>query len=275
MDSQENVLNQEAQLEENKVVETPVENEVPAETPAEEAPTAPVEETPAEVAEETPVDPEAPAEAEEATEEATPEEAPAEVAEETPQTEEPVKEKKSYATKGEVIDRLKELAHGEENPTKEEVDYLKTTFYKLHFAQREAEQKAYLDAGGDPEKYVVAPDEEEETFKAEMVLVKEKRTKLFQQQEEEKQENLKKKLDIIEKIKAMVTSPEEANRNYQEFKQLQQEWKEIKQVPAEKANELWRNYQLYVEQFYDLLKLNSEAREYDFKKKPGNQDAPL
>ena len=266
MDSQENVLNQEAQLEENKVVETPVENEVPAEAPAEEAPTAPVEETPAEVAEETPVDPEAPAEAEEATEEATPEEAPAEVAEDTPQTEEPVKEKKYYATKGEVIDRLKELAHGEENPTKEEVDYLKTTFYKLHFAQREAEQKAYLDAGGDPEKYVVAPDEEEETFKAEMVLVKEKRTKLFQQQEEEKQENLKKKLDIIEKIKAMVTSPEEANRNYQEFKQLQQEWKEIKQVPAEKANELWRNYQLYVEQFYDLLKLNSEAREYDFKK---------
>ena len=266
MDSQENVLNQEAQLEENKVVETPVENEVPAEAPAEEAPTAPVEETPAEVAEETPVDPEAPVEAEEATEEATPEEAPAEVAEETPQTEEPVKEKKSYATKGEVIDRLKELAHGDENPTKEEVDYLKTMFYKLHFAQREAEQKAYLDAGGDPEKYVVAPDVEEETFKAEMVLVKEKRTKLFQQQEEEKQENLKKKLDIIEKIKAMVTSPEEANRNYQEFKQLQQEWKEIKQVPAEKANELWRNYQLYVEQFYDLLKLNSEAREYDFKK---------
>jgi len=266
MDSQENVLNQEAQLEENKVVETPVENEVPAEAPAEEAPTAPVEETPAEVAEETPVDPEAPVEAEEATEEATPEEAPAEVAEETPQTEEPVKEKKSYATKGEVIDRIKELAHGDENPTKEEVDYLKTMFYKLHFAQREAEQKAYLDAGGDPEKYVVTPDVEEETFKAEMVLVKEKRTKLFQQQEEEKQENLKKKLDIIEKIKAMVTSPEEANRNYQEFKQLQQEWKEIKQVPAEKANEFWRNYQLYVEQFYDLLKLNSEAREYDFKK---------
>ena len=253
-------------MEENKVVETPVENEVPAEAPAEEAPTAPVEETPAEVAEETPVDPEAPVEAEEATEEATPEEAPAEVAEETPQTEEPVKEKKSYATKGEVIDRIKELAHGDENPTKEEVDYLKTMFYKLHFAQREAEQKAYLDAGGDPEKYVVTPDVEEETFKAEMVLVKEKRTKLFQQQEEEKQENLKKKLDIIEKIKAMVTSPEEANRNYQEFKQLQQEWKEIKQVPAEKANEFWRNYQLYVEQFYDLLKLNSEAREYDFKK---------
>ncbi|MBR2230784.1 MAG: DUF349 domain-containing protein [Prevotella sp.] len=218
------------------------------------------------MADETPAVPEAPAEAEEVPVEATAEEAPDEAAEETPQAEEPAEEKKSYATKGEVIERIKELAHGEENPTKEEVDYLKTMFYKLHFAQREAEQKAYLDAGGDPEKYVVTPDEDEETFKAEMGLVKEKRTKLFQQQEEEKQENLKKKLDIIEKIKAMVTSPEEANRNYQEFKQLQQEWKEIRLVPAEKANELWRNYQLYVEQFYDLLKLNSEAREYDFKK---------
>ena len=171
-----------------------------------------------------------------------------------------------YATKKEVIERIKELAHGDESPTKEEVDLLKTTFYKLHFAEREAAQKAYLEAGGDPEKYTILPDEDEEVFKAEMGVVKEKRAKMFLEQEAEKQENLKKKLDIIEKIKGMVTSPEEANKNYQEFKKLQQEWKEIRLVPAEKANELWRNYQLYVEQFYDLLKLNSEAREYDFKK---------
>ena len=146
------------------------------------------------------------------------------------------------------------------------MDYLKTIFYKLHFAEREAAQKAYLDAGGDPEKDSVLPDEDEEVFKAEMGIIKERRAKLFQEQEAEKQENLKKKLDIIEKIKNMATSPEEANKSYQEFKKLQQEWKDIKSVPAEKANELWRNYQLYVEQFYDLLKLNSEAREYDFKK---------
>ena len=99
-----------------------------------------------------------------------------------------------------------------------------------------------------------------------MGIIKEKRQKLFREQEQEKQENLQKKLDIIEKIKAMVTSPEEANKSYKEFKALQDEWREIKNVPAERANELWRNYQLYVEQFYDLLKLNSEAREYDFKK---------
>ena len=245
MDSQENVLNNEAQLEETNqqpVAEEEVKNEEIVENPE------PVVEEPA--TEEQPVA-------------------------EEPVAEEPIEEvsaeeesasKKVYATKKEVIDRLKELAHGDESPTKEEVDLLKTTFYKLHFAEREADLKAYLDGGGDPEKYTVLPDEDEEVFKAEMGVVKEKRAKMFLEQEAEKQENLKKKQDIIEKIKGMATSPEEANKNYQEFKKLQQEWKEIRLVPAEKANELWRNYQLYVEQFYDLLKLNSEAREYDFKK---------
>ena len=175
-------------------------------------------------------------------------------------------QRKVYKTKAEVVERIKEIAHAEEIPQKDEVDYLKTVFYKLHFAEREADMKAYLDAGGDPAAYQVKPDENENAFKAEMTIIKERRAKQFEEQEKLKQENLKKKLDIIEKIKNMATSPEEANKSYQEFKQLQQEWKEIKMVPAENANELWRNYQLYVEQFYDLLKLNSEAREYDFKK---------
>ena len=175
-------------------------------------------------------------------------------------------EHKQYQTKKEVLQRAREIAQGEEAPQKEEVDYLKTAFYKLHIAEREARLKEYIDGGGDPEAYQILPDEDEEAFKAEMGIIKERRQKLFKEQEQEKQENLQKKLDIIEKIKAMVTSPEEANKSYKEFKALQDEWKEIKNVPAEKANELWRNYQLYVEQFYDLLKLNSEAREYDFKK---------
>jgi len=174
--------------------------------------------------------------------------------------------KHTYATKQEVLERVKELAHGEETPQKAEVDLLKTVFYKLHLAEREAQMKEYLDNGGNPEEYRVMPDADEEAFKAEMSIIKEKRQKAFIEQEAEKQENLKKKLDIIEKIKAMITSPEEANKTYQEFKALQQQWKETKAVPAERANELWRTYQLYTEQFYDLLKLNSEAREYDFKK---------
>ena len=175
-------------------------------------------------------------------------------------------ERKVYETKKEVLDRVKEIAHGEEAPQKDEVDYLKTAFYKLHIAEREARLREFIDGGGDPEKYQITPDEDEEVFKAEMGIIKERRQQQFREQEAEKEENLKKKLEIIEKIKAMVTSPEEANKTFQEFKALQQEWRDIKAVPAEKANELWRNYQLYVEQFYDLLKLNSEAREYDFKK---------
>ena len=175
-------------------------------------------------------------------------------------------ERKQYQTKKEVLERVREIAHSDEAPQKEEVDNLKTVFYKLHIAEREARLKEYIDGGGDPEQYQITPDEDEEAFKAEMGVIKEKRQKLFREQEQEKQDNLQKKLDIIEKIKAMITSPEEANKSYKDFKALQDEWREIKNVPAERANELWRNYQLYVEQFYDLLKLNSEAREYDFKK---------
>lgn len=174
--------------------------------------------------------------------------------------------KKAYATKQEVLERVKEIAHSSENPNKEELDLLKTTFYKIHLAERDAQMKEYLAKGGDPEKYILLPYDTEEAFKAEMQLIKEKRAKIFLAQEEEKQDNLRKKEEIIEKIKAMTTSPEEANKSYQDFKALQQEWKEIKNIPADKANEVWKNYQLYVEQFYDMLKLNSEAREYDFKK---------
>ena len=246
MDSQEKALQEGAQ------------NEVKAEaavtpTPAEEVPVeaAPVEEAPVE--EPTPVE-------EASVEPATVEEAVSEEAEA------PAPEHKVYETKAEVLERIREIAHGDETPQKEEVDYLKTVFYKLHIAERDAQFKAFTDGGGDPAAYQIMPDKDEEAFKAEMGIIKEKRAQLFKELEAEKESNLKKKLDIIEKIKAMVTSPEEANKSYKEFKALQDEWKEIKNVPAEKANELWRNYQLYVEQFYDLLKLNSEAREYDFKK---------
>lgn len=178
----------------------------------------------------------------------------------------PVENTKVYKTKQEVVERLKEIAASDEAPVKDEIDLLKTVFYKLHIAEREARLKEYIDGGGNPETYQVVPDQDEETFKAQMAVIREKRAQIMQQQEAEKQANLEKKLEIIEKIKAMATSPDEAGKSYNEFKELQQQWKDIKNVPADKANELWRNYQLYVEQFYDLLKLNSEAREYDLKK---------
>ncbi len=253
MDSQEKTLEQGVE-EMKQTVETPaVENvEEKAEQVTEEVK---AEETTAEATEEATADTteEAPAEAPICSGSAT-----------APEAEE--KPAKVYNTKQEVLERLKEIAHSDETPLKSEVELLKTVFYKLHFAERDAQQKAYLEAGGDPATYQVLPDADEEVFKAEMIVIKEKRQKAFLELEAEKQENLKKKLDIIEKIKSMVTSPEEANKAFPEFKALQQQWKEIKAVPAEKANELWRNYQLYVEQFYDLLRLNSIARDEDFKK---------
>lgn len=180
--------------------------------------------------------------------------------------EEDSKTTKLYGSKKEVLERLKEIIASDDAPSKAEVDHLKAAFYKILFAEREEQQKAFLEGGGDPNKYTYLPDEEEEAFKAEMILVKEKRQQAFLAQEEQKQDNLKRKEAIIERIKAMITTPEEVNENFSEFKKLQQEWKDIKNIPADKVTEMWRNYQLYVEQFYDLLNLNREAREYDFKK---------
>ena len=107
---------------------------------------------------------------------------------------------KMYASKYEVLERVKELAHSDETPAKDEVDHLKTAFYKLLFAEREADQKTFIENGGDPEAYVMKTDDSEEQFKAEMGLIKEKRAKAFQQQEEEKKANLQRKQQIIEKI---------------------------------------------------------------------------
>lgn len=238
MDSLEKDL-QEVQNEQEKQVEQPVENiEEIVETPKVEQP----------VAEETTV------------------ELPEPEAEEQPEAEPAEEPKKVFESKEEVLQRIKELASSEEAPAKDETEHLKTSFYRLLKAEREALQKEFLDKGGNPEEYQMPVDSLEEEFKAQMSLIKEKRAKQFHLLEKEKQENLKKKLEIIEKIKEMATSPEEANKSYQAFKALQQQWRELKAVPAESARELWRNYQHHVEQFYDLLKLNSEAREYDFKK---------
>ena len=175
-------------------------------------------------------------------------------------------EKRLYASKEEVLERVKQLAHGNEEITKTELDHLKTAFYYLLTAERDAAQKAYIEAGGDPMQYAVPADETEEAFKAEMNVIKELRQEAFQKQEAEKQANLKRKREIIERIKQLTTTPEEAAAGYQEVKTLQNEWREIKAVPAEDASELWNNYKLCQEQFYDLLKMNFEAREYDFKK---------
>ena len=169
-------------------------------------------------------------------------------------------------TKAEVLERALALAQSEEVGERQEIDLLKQLFYKYQRAENQEAREAYIAQGGDPETYSPEPSVDEENFKLAMQALRQRRADQQAALERERQDNLEKKLAIIDKIKALAATPEEANKTYDEFKQLQNEWREIGSVPPENATEIWKNHQLYVEQFYDLLKLNIEMREYDFKK---------
>lgn len=166
----------------------------------------------------------------------------------------------------EVVQRLKEINEKNDLTDKQEIDSLKQTFYKLQKAKSEAARKAFIDEGGKAEDFTPETEPAEEEFKAVMNAIKEKRNALAAAQEQEKEENLTKKLGILERMKFLTESQEDTNKIYDEFKKLQQEWNEIGQIPVAKVNELWKTYQLYTEKFYDMVKLNNEFREYDFKK---------
>lgn len=172
----------------------------------------------------------------------------------------------SAQTQEEVIKRLREINENACEADKQEIDQLKQTFYKLHKSDQEAERKAFIEKGGNAEDFTPTPNPLEALFKEIMGEIKEKRSALSAALEQEKEENLAKKLEILEKMKTLTESTEDTTAIYNEFKQLQQEWNDIKQVPSGRQNELWRSYQLYTEKFYDMVKLNNEFREYDFKK---------
>lgn len=178
-------------------------------------------------------------------------------------------EKAAYApkqTKEEVIERLSEIDNDACNADKQEIDLLKQTFYKLHKAEQEAARKAFEVQGGKPEEFVPAADPLENKFKEIMSSIKEKRSEMAAEAEREKEDNLAKKLQILDKMKDLIENSDDTGKIYNEFKELQQQWNDIKQVPIGKVNELWKSYQLYTEKFYDMVKLNNEFREYDFKK---------
>ncbi len=171
-----------------------------------------------------------------------------------------------YTTKEEVVNRVKEIAQSEELAEKQELDLLKQLFYKFHNNDIQEARNAFIEGGGEPEKFEPQIDPLEPDFRASMQLIRDRRAAAQEELERQKAENLKRKLEILDRIQQLASTPEEANSAFDEFKALQAEWKEIKQVPAERATELWKNYQLYVEQFYDLLKLGHELRDYDFRK---------
>ena len=172
----------------------------------------------------------------------------------------------SIQSKEDVIARLQEINQQEEMPARTELDTIKQIYYRLINAQTEQARKAFEENGGNPDDFIAPKDESEDLFKELMSSIKEKKNAQKEKEEQEKQANLEKKLAILEQMREMVESSEETNIAYQDFKKLQTEWNEIKNIPAAKVNELWKSYQLYSEKFYDLLKLNNEFREYDFKK---------
>ena len=172
----------------------------------------------------------------------------------------------TFKTKDEVVARVQEIAQSDEVGDKTELNLLKQLFYKFHNAEVEEAFRAFVEAGGEEDKFMPEIDPAEPLFREAMQTIRERRAAIQEAQEKQKQDNLQRKLEILERIQQLASTPEEANQNFDEFKALQNEWKEIKSVPAERATELWKNYQLYVEQFYDLLKLGHELRDYDFKK---------
>lgn len=169
-------------------------------------------------------------------------------------------------SKEEVIARLEEINQQETTGDKSELDLIKQTFYRLRNAEVELAKKEFESNGGNPENFVAPKDDFEIKFKELMSTIKKRRNAQKNEEEQERQNNLAKKLAIIDRMKELADSQDDTNHAYNEFKSLQGSWKEIKNIPANMVNELWKSYQLYTEKFYDRIKLNNEFREYDFKK---------
>lgn len=169
-------------------------------------------------------------------------------------------------TKDEIIEKLKNLTAQTEIPSRAEVESLKQAFYKLRSAAIEEQKAEFIEAGNDAEAFVPAPDPSEDVLKTFLSELKEKRANQAAAEENLKEENYNKKLQIIESIKNLTESSDDFNKLYKEFKDLQQGWNDVTSVPQSKEKELWKSYQIYTEKFYDLIKINNEFRDYDFKK---------
>lgn len=174
--------------------------------------------------------------------------------------------KQPSLTKDEIIEKLKNLATQSEVPSRAEIESLKQAFYKLRSAAIEAQKAEFIEAGNDAETFTPVPDPSEEVLKTFLSDIKEKRAGQAAAEERLKEDNYNKKLQIIDSIKNLTESSDDFNRLYKEFKDLQQQWNDITLIPQSKEKELWKSYQVYTEKFYDLIKINNEFRDYDFKK---------
>lgn len=168
-------------------------------------------------------------------------------------------------TTADIIIRIKEMAQDPLNASKEELDQLKQTYYRLHRIAVDAARQAHIDNGFAPEDFKVDSTEENE-FKAAMAVIREARAEQQRKEEQQREENALRKEAILERLQTMLDNADKEQASYNDFKALQQEWKNIGEVPPTKQTDLWKRYQLLTERFYDILKLSIEFREYDFKK---------
>lgn len=169
-------------------------------------------------------------------------------------------------TKEEILNRLQALVDAPIETVRGEVESLKQAYYKIRRNEVDELKKAFIEQGGD-EKDFTAPEDTQENFLKELLgSYKEKKAAYLAEEEKLKAENYEIKLQLIEQLKMLCESQDDFNKLYNEFKDIQQKWKEIKLVPEEHANELWKEYQTYSEAFYDLIKINNQFRDYDFKK---------
>lgn len=189
---------------------------------------------------------------------------------ETPtETAEPTEEETApvvYSTQDDILERLKVIAEGESPISRVEVESLKSQYYRIHKQQTEEAHQSFIEGGGNEAEWQPTPDALEAPFKEYMSIIREKRAAQHEAEVKVMEENYTRKLAIIDRLKEILATPDDVNKFYNEFKQLQQQWNEIKQVPADKVADLWKAYQVSVEQYYDTLKLNNEFRAYDFKK---------
>ena len=169
-------------------------------------------------------------------------------------------------SKEEILEKLTGLVGAAADATRNEVEALKQAYYKIHRSEVDELKKAFLTAGGEEKDFVAPEDETESKIKELLNVYKEKRAAILAEEGRVKAANYALKLQLIDQLKALTESQEDFNKLYNDFKDIQQRWKEVKAVPQEHVSELWKNYQIYSEKFYDIIKINNQFRDYDFKK---------
>lgn len=173
----------------------------------------------------------------------------------------------SQLSKAELIATLENLVEADEVATvRDDVEAIKVAFYKKHKVDVDAQRKAFITEGGNSEEFTPESDGLELKLKEILNNYRSKRSEAAKELDIELNNNYQRKLEIIEKLKALINSEESIGDTFATFKELQTKWKEVGNVPKSNVNDVWETYHHCTEQFYDFVKINNELRDLDLKK---------